>query len=115
MIEDGWTRYEIEDLLGTAEPEELAEVPIVISLDPPDAAWAEEICLDLTDHEDPTVRGNAVLALGHLARTTGDLDEGRTRAAIAAALVDEDEYVRGQAEAAAEDLETYMDWVVERP
>lgn len=114
MIPDGWTRYEIEDLIGTAEPEELAEVPIVISLDPPDATWAEEICLDLTDHEDPLVRGNAVLALGHLARTTGDLDEQRTRAAIAAGLRDEDEDVRDQAEAAADDVETYLGWVIDR-
>ena len=114
MIQDGWTRYEIEDLLGTAEPDELAEVPIVVSLDPPDADWAQEICLDLTDHEDPVVRGNAVLALGHLARTTGDLDEERARAAIAAGLEDDDEYVRGQAEAAADDVENYMEWVIER-
>lgn len=114
MIPDGWTRYEIEDLIGTAEPEELAEVPIVISLDPPDASWAEEICMDLTDHDDPLVRGNAILALGHLARTTGDLDEERARAAIAAGLEDEDEYVRDQAEAAADDVETFLEWVIER-
>ena len=114
MIPDGWTRYEIEDLIGTAEPEELAEVPIVISLDPADARWAEEICLDLTDHDDPLVRGNAVLALGHLARTAGDLDEERARAAIAAGLQDEDEHVRDQAEAAADDVETYLEWVIER-
>ena len=114
MIPDGWTRYEIEDLLSTAEPEELAEVPIVISLDPPDAAWAEEICLDLSDHDDPLVRGNSIEALGYLARTTGDLDEKRVRAVIVAALEDEDEDVRAQAEAAALDLERYMSWVIER-
>ena len=114
MIQDGWTRYEIEDLLGTAEPDELAEVPIVISLDPSDGSWAEEICLDLTDHDAPDVRGNAILALGHLARTTGGLDEDRARAAITSGLEDEDEEVRSKAESAAKDVETYLGMVIER-
>ena len=41
-------------------------------------------------------------------------EETRARAAVVAGLEDEDEYVRGQAQAAADDLETYLEWVIER-
>ena len=70
MIQDGWTRYEIEDLLGTAEPDELAHVPIVISLDPPDSSWAEEICLERVIEE---LAGR--ICLGHIEQRELDIAE----------------------------------------
>ncbi len=91
----------------------LHEVPIAISLIPPDCEWALAICTDLADHSDPTVRGNAVLGFGHLARTCPDVPLNDTVAArLGAALNDTDSYVNGQALSAHEDIMQFRDLVL---
>jgi hypothetical protein len=107
---DGWTTADIEGAIARDEPDELLHVPILVSLDPPDCAWAQEICIRLAAHPHVTVRGNAVLAFGHLARTCGALDEARVRPLIESALIDPDDYVRGQAHAAADDVAHFLGW-----
>jgi hypothetical protein len=52
--------------------------------------------------------GNAILGFGHLARTCGKLDPLRVLPLVAAALKDENGYVRGHAHDAAEDIEHYL-------
>lgn len=91
-------------------PAELLRVPILISLDPPDCRWAENVCIRLSCHTDPNVRGNAILGFGHLARTCGAFDENQVRRLIEEALRDPNEYVRGQAVAAADDVGQYLGW-----
>ena len=108
-------RRETEARLGTATAEELALIPIWISMDPlPDEAetgWAEGICLALSRHDDPWVCGNAVLAFGHLARTVGRIgDETAVRATVLAALCDSHPHVRGQAHSARDDLSHFLGW-----
>lgn len=103
-FKDGWTKQDIEATLARDRPDELAYIPILIGMDPPDCAWAEAICVMLARHPDADVRANAVLGLGHLARTCGRLDLSIAVPTIAAALHDADPHVRGQAESAADDL-----------
>lgn len=105
---DGWTEQDVESVVARGLPEELLYVPIVITMDPPDRAWAETICLALAKNPHFNVRGNAVLGFGHLARTCGHLNLAAVTPVIAAALHDEHEYVRGQAEAAADDIFQYL-------
>lgn len=113
-FEDGWTRQDVEAVLQEANPRALLYVPIVVAMDPPDAKWAEAICVTLAAHVDPNVRGNAILGFGHLARTTRELDRAVVLPLVVRALSDEDEYVRGQAHAAADDLEHYLGWSLPR-
>ena len=94
-------------------PEELLYVPVWVSMDPPDCEWAQGVCLRLSAHPHSNVRGNAVLGFGHLARTCGALDEGRVKPLIERGLCDPDEYVRGQAVSAAEDVTQYLGWQIE--
>ncbi|WP_408950985.1 hypothetical protein [Lysobacter sp. Hz 25] len=105
---DGWTKQDIEAAVARGLPEELLYVPIVIGMDPPDCGWAEAICLSLVGHPDFNVRSNAVLGLGHLARTCRRLDLAAAVTAIAAGLHDENAHVRGQADNAADDLLHYL-------
>lgn len=105
---DGWTKQDVEAAIARGLPEELLCVPIVIGMDPPDCGWAEAICLSLVGHPDFNVRGNAVLGLGHLARTCRRLDLAAAVPAIAAALHDDNAHVRGQADNAADDLLHYL-------
>jgi len=104
----GWTKQDVEAVVARGAPDELLYVPIVVSMDPPDCAWSERICLALATHTDFNVRGNAILGFGHLARTCGKLNLTAVVPIIATALRDEHEYVRGHAHDAAGDLLHYL-------
>ncbi|MCZ7571617.1 MAG: hypothetical protein M5U01_23965 [Ardenticatenaceae bacterium] len=73
-----------------------------------DPVWAMGICLRLARHSDAVVRGNAVLGLGHIARIHRQLDLELVRPVVVGALADDDEYVRGQAESAVDDIEFFL-------
>lgn len=111
---DGWTIQDINEVVDRGDPRELLYVPIVISLDPADCRWAESICLRLSTHPDESVRGNAILGFGHIARTCRCLDEAVVKPIIAAALQDSSASVRGQADAAADDMEHFLGWRIDR-
>lgn len=106
----GWDEAQVEAVLARGDPAELLYAPIVVSLDPPDCAWAQDICLRLAAHADAQTRANAILGLGHLARTCGALDEARVRPLIEAALQDEDARVRGHADSARSDIAHFLGW-----
>ncbi|WP_345534171.1 HEAT repeat domain-containing protein [Viridibacterium curvum] len=100
--------------MARAIPEELLYVPIVVGMNAPDCerTWCEEKCLALVSHPDFTVRGNAILGLGHIARTCRALDIEKAVPAIQTALNDPHPYVRGHADSAACDLQVYLGYVV---
>ncbi|MFT7651479.1 MAG: hypothetical protein ACI9UU_000582 [Candidatus Azotimanducaceae bacterium] len=109
-FKDSWTVQDVEDVISRADPEELLYVPIVVSMDPPNPIWSQDICFRLVDHDDWNVRGNAILGFGHLVRTTGQLDKDRVLPLVTKALSDPHEYVHCQAHAAADELSHYLDW-----
>ncbi len=103
-LKDGWTEEDVAAIIARDIPDELLYVPIVISLDSPDCAWSEAVCISLTHHPHFNVRGNAILGLGHLARLCGQLDWVTVLPAISRALSDDHEYVRMHANDVAGDL-----------
>lgn len=109
-FKDGWTEQDVEDVIAKGDPEELLYVPIIVSMDPPDPEWSQEICLRLVDHDHWNVRGNAFLGFGHLARTTGQLDKDRVLPLVTSAMSDPNSYVRGHAQDAADDISHYLGW-----
>lgn len=109
------SRDEVEAALARDEPDELLRVVLAAALYADDGAWAEDVCLRLAAHPHPDVRGNAVLGLGHIARIHGRLEAARALPAIEAALADADDFVRGQADAAAGDVEHFLGWRTSRP
>jgi hypothetical protein len=113
---DGWKESDVEVVLARGLPEELLFIPNVVGMNAAscDRLWAENICLRLADHKDPNVRGNAVLGLGHIARTCRALSSDKALSAIERALADPDPYVRGQADCAADDVRQYLGVVVAR-
>lgn len=110
-----FTRANVEAALARDDADALARAVIAAALGEEDAAWAEDVCLRLAAHPRANVRGNAVLALGHLARIHGRLGRGRALPVLEAALADADEYVRGQAHAAVDDVEHFLGWRTSRP
>lgn len=107
-FEAGWKRSEIETAIIQGDIECLRVIPILVSMDPPECRWAEAICLRLSGHEDNTVRGNAILSFGHLARTCGVLNLPSVVPVVLAALQDKSAFVRGHANDAFDDIEHYL-------
>jgi hypothetical protein len=107
-FKDGWTKDDVAAVIARGLPDELLYVPIVVSLDTPDCAWSEAICISLSQHPQFNVRGNAILGFGHLARTCGHLDLAQVVPIVAAGLKDDHEYVRGHALDVAEDIYCYL-------
>lgn len=109
----------IAQALARNAPEELLHIPIALSMDPPEEdhpGYAEKICRELATHADSNVRGNAILGFGHLARTAGIIWKPKeVRALVEAGFADPSEYVRGQSEAAADDLRHFLKWKLKRP
>jgi hypothetical protein len=106
------TAEEAEAAIARDDPAELYVVPISVSMYHVDLEWSQGVCIRLSTHRDATVRGNAVLGFGHLARRFRRLDEGVVRPIIENALLDADPYVRGQADAAADDVAHFLGWKV---
>ncbi len=106
----GWTEADVEAVLLRGDPMELLYAPIVAGMnaDLCSQGWAESVCLRLAAHSDFNVRGNAMLGFGHIARTCRELSLGRVLPVLSNALVDPHEYVRGQADCAACDLDMFM-------
>jgi hypothetical protein len=104
------SRTEAESALKDGDVGKLSRLVIGIGLYEMDREWAEAYCLDLCSHVDPNVRGNAILALGHLARRFGCLNEPDARPLIERGLKDSDEHVRGQAHAANDDVAHFLGW-----
>jgi hypothetical protein len=101
---------EVDDAEAALErdnPDELLLVAISVGMYAEDLAWAEAFCLRLAKHSHFNVRGNAVLSFGHLARRFKTLGRAASIDAIRSGLTDADEYVRGQADAAADDVEWF--------
>jgi hypothetical protein len=101
--------------LARDNPDELLHVAIGVGMYSDDLPWAEQFCLQLAQHPHFNVRGNAVLAFGHLARRFRHLGNPASLKAVQSGLVDADVYVRGQAEAAADDLEWFAKLQVRPP
>ena len=105
----------VESAISRNDPDELLYAVLSAALYSDDPHWAEAICLRLAKHEHFNVRGNAILGLGHLARIHRQLHKTRVKPLIEAALRDESEYVRNQADAAADDVDFFLKWNVDRP
>ena len=103
---DPISRLEAESAVKRNDADELSRVVIAVGLHSDDAAWAEAFCLRLAKHKSGNVRGNALLAMGYLAMRFGRIRD-ECVAAVSAGLNDPDDWVRGQADSAADDLEWY--------
>ena len=104
---------DIERALREDDPEVLLRAVIGVSMHDADWHYAQHLCIRLSAHPHYNVRANAVLGFGHIARVHGRLDQAVVQPIIAAALRDEDHYIRGQAHCAKSDTEFFLKWSYE--
>jgi len=105
-----FTAADIEAALQRNDPGELALAPITAALLATEVGLAMELCCRLARHREPSVRGNAMASLGHLARRFGRLDEPRVRPIIEDGLQDPDQAVRTLATSAADEIHQFLHW-----
>jgi len=105
-----YLKTEVESAIEHDVVSDLIQMVISVSIGSENADWAESVCRRLVRHSDEKVHGNAILGFGHIARVHGKLDLKEVAHLVSTALSDDKEYVRGQAESAADDLEQYMEW-----
>ena len=108
------SRTEIEAAILRDNPDELLSAVLSAALYSEDSDWAEDVCIRLATHKHFNVRGNAILGFGHIARIHEKLDEAKVKPLIESALEDENEYVRGQAQDAKDDVKFYLRWRFKR-
>src|SRR5213078_2800281 len=92
-----WTRETVERAVRDDDTEALQRALIAVSMHDEDWRYAQDLCVRLSSHPHPNVRGNAVLGFGHIARVHGQLDRAVVQPIIQTALRDESDYIRGQA------------------
>lgn len=90
------------------DPSVLGPMIIAAALYEDNFDTAYDACVKLGSHPDEVVRGNAILGFGHLARLFGRLGD-EAPSIVKRGLVDDSSYVRGQAHAAAGDLQHFLD------
>lgn len=98
----------IEQVVRHGPLDDLRWLPVGLSLDPPEGVDVQSLCLRLSQHGDPWVRGNALTSLGHLARVTGELDPERVKPLLQDGLKDESDIVSSRAADAISDIRIYL-------
>lgn len=114
-IEPELSHDAVEAAILINNPEELSYAVLSAALHSDNPEWAEDVCLRLSGHEDFRVRGNAVPGFGHIARIHGKLNKKKILPLVEMALCDESDFVRGQAESAADDIEMFLKCKINRP
>jgi hypothetical protein len=104
-----------EAVLARDDPSELEPLLLSVALESEDREWAECTCAQLARHRHAGVRGAALQGFGHLAQRFGTLDRRRVQRLVERGLYAHHELVRERAESAAQDLETFLAWEIERP
>jgi len=96
-------------------PFELQDLIAEVALESEARLWAECCFAQLTKHRSAEVRGTALRGFGHLARRFGILDPNRVHKLIEKGLHSQHEFIRSEAESAADDVEIFLAWHFERP
>ncbi|HEY0256085.1 MAG TPA: hypothetical protein VGC39_01485 [Candidatus Methylacidiphilales bacterium] len=105
---------EIEEIIAWNDPARLCLVPLSLSLHHPKLHWAIGKCINLANHADPTVRGNALQSFGHFARRFRTAHRSLVEPLIQEALKEKNKYIRESAMAAADEIDAHCTWKVDR-
>lgn len=72
---DDLSTEDVIEVLNRNQHAELLTLPLSVGENHPNWKFAQDICVQLSSHESPTVRANAVLGLAYIARTKGQLEK----------------------------------------
>jgi HEAT repeat protein len=102
------SKAEVQRILSLGASEEIEKTLVAVAFHEKDFEFALQSVLACAASADAGIRGTAILCLGHLARIHGRLPDDSAIDIVRAGLSDPSEYVRGQAENAADDIELFV-------
>jgi hypothetical protein len=105
-----YSQAEIEKAVQDDDADKLLLMVLSVALYSEDSKYAENFCIQFSNHEHFNVRGNAILGFGHIARIDRKLNEKIVKPIIKKALKDESDFVRGQADSAMDDTKHFLKW-----
>jgi hypothetical protein len=106
------SKQDVLDLIEKNDISQLKHVPFSVGLNEPDFDFAFDTLMKLQNHIDLDVKANAVLGFGYLAMRFKKLPP-EVKSIVESALKHEDEFVRGQAISAADDISHFLGWKLE--
>jgi hypothetical protein len=109
---DPQTQQQVLEVLSRNEKEELILVPIAVGLYEPDFDFAYSVLRRLWDHKEINVKANAVLGFGYLAMRFKKLPL-EVKSIVEEALKHDDDFMYGQAWAAASDIAHFLGWEID--
>ena len=107
-----FTPQDIEAAIARNAPDEIPLVPLTVAMLSDDGTAAMHVCVRLARHDDPQVRANALISLGHLARRFRSLDEALVKPLVEEGLRDPDDAVRILAKSAADEIHQFLHWAI---
>jgi hypothetical protein len=104
------SREQVEEAIKTNDIDVL--IYAALSLATYDSSWkyVQDVCIRLSEHSHTTVRGNAVLALGYVARHHRKLEKHLVKPILLRAQKDHENEVCERAECALDDVNHFMQW-----
>ncbi|RRJ66032.1 hypothetical protein EHV15_26285 [Paenibacillus oralis] len=104
---------EIKDKLKRNELEELIYLPLSVGLYHHNWKVAQDICLNLAQHNNARVRASAIFGLAHISRTKGQLDKRLVKPIILRELRENKEH-KGTILDAIGDINLFLKWDLAR-
>lgn len=106
---------EIEQIIKGDDIKPLRYLPRALVYCREDQDYVEKICIMLSSNDDEFVRGNSILAFGYISEVYKKFINGTIYSIVEnAILYDSSDYVRGQANTAADDIEDFLGWKFKR-
>src|SRR5438093_8813262 len=102
------SRDEALSAFATNQPEVICSTLVAIALHDSDRRWAQDKCFELARHPDAAVRQIAATCIGHVARIHRRLDLDAVTPVLNQLVSDTEVYVKGCAEDAMHDIQTFM-------
>jgi hypothetical protein len=100
------TQEELEQNFNSKDVNLITESLVSLSFYEKDWQWAQNICLNFLNSDNPDISGLAATALGHIARINHKLDKVKVKQALENKL--NDPLIGGRVQDALDDLEIYL-------
>jgi hypothetical protein len=100
------SREEAQNIIREASPEAIPVTLVRLAYYDPDWIAVQNICIELSTHEDKWVRRTCAICFGHLARIHGKIEREKVDPVLNRLLADPE--TRGGAEDAIKDLKMFL-------
>jgi hypothetical protein len=101
---------EAMDAIAKDDVERLRTLPIDLGFNHENWRFIQDVCVRLSEHDDPSVRSSSLLGLSYAARFRGKVERNVVKPVLLRALKDRDSNVASVAQDAIDDINHLMKW-----